>query len=157
VDETIGYGPEQRCTVLFVRGGRRMVIVRDELEPLTEAEQAAYEMVRMALLELERERTPEVALADRWKGGEMVLKPKDPSLAAKTIPLAVFFRKIVMLRDRIRYLEQKINAHKGLDDTDKVELQQYLTQMQGSLTTFNVLFREREDWFTGQKGSRDQD
>lgn len=93
----------------------------------------------------------ETPLADRWEGGSMVIQPRDPSLQAKEIPLDTFFSKIVMIRDRLRVLEQKINAHKGLSAAEKVDLQQYITKSYGSLTTFNLLFRERADGFTGAK------
>ncbi len=91
-----------------------------------------------------------VYLADKWKGGLMVLEPKDENLSVKEIPIETFFHKIVMVRDRLRVLEQSINSHKVLDDQDKVNLQQYVTRMYGSLTTFNVLFRDKEQHFKGE-------
>lgn len=94
-----------------------------------------------------------VPLGDRWKGGTMLLQPADSSLKPKEIPVDIFFHKIVMARDRLRVLEQQINAHKMLSDEDKVNLQQYITRIYGSFTTFNVLFKDKEHWFAGEKGA----
>ena len=93
-----------------------------------------------------------VPLVDKWQGGTMVLNAGDKNLKPKEIPIEVFFHKIVMLRDRLRVMEQQINAHKKLSDEEKINLQQYITRIYGTLTTFNVLFRDKEDWFVGEKG-----
>ena len=93
----------------------------------------------------DEEFTPQ--LAPRWVGGRAVLHPHDASLATKEIELEVFFRKIVMVRDNLRVLEQKINAHPKLDDAERIELQHYITKSYGSLTTFNLLFKEKEQTF----------
>ena len=89
-------------------------------------------------------------IADRWRGGELVLKPGKDGTQEKRIPLDQFFHKIVMVRDKLRVLEQKLNGSKALEADEKVQMQQYITSCYGSLTTFNVLFKEREDWFVGQ-------
>lgn len=94
----------------------------------------------------------EVSMGDRWRGGEMILKPGKDGTQPKSVPLDQFFHKIVMVRDKLRVLEQKVNSAKGLADDEKVQLQQYITACYGSLTTFNALFRDREDYFTGQSG-----
>ena len=85
------------------------------------------------------------------KNGQMILKPADTALKEKEIPIEVFFHKIVMLRDRLRVMEQRINAHKSLSDEDKIDLQQYITRIYGSLTTFNILFKHQSDQFVGEK------
>jgi len=97
-----------------------------------------------------------VPLGDRWKGGMMLLQPADKSQKPKEVPIDIFFHKIVMLRDRLRVMEQQINAHKQLSDEDKVNLQQYITRIYGSLTTFNVLFKNKEQWFIGDKGAKEE-
>jgi hypothetical protein len=91
-------------------------------------------------------------LAGKWEGGEMVLRPGREGAQDKRIPIDSVFHKVVMIRDRLRVLEQKINSHPKLTGEDKVQMQQYVTACYGSLTTFNVLFASREDQFVGQKG-----
>ena len=93
-----------------------------------------------------------VPIGARWKRGTMILKPGDPTLASKEVPIEAFFHKIVMVRDRLRVMEQKINAHKVMEDDEKVDLQQYITAIYGSLTTFNVLFKETHHQFKGMSG-----
>lgn len=91
-----------------------------------------------------------VPIADKWKGGKLILEPGDTNLTNKEIPIDGFFHKIVMVRDRIRVMEQKINAS-NLDDQEKVDVQQYITRIYGSLTTFNVLFKNKSQQFVGAK------
>jgi hypothetical protein len=112
--------------------------------------------LEMSLLKILRQWsdiTEIVPLGDRWINGTMLLQPADKTQKAKEVPIETFFHKIVMLRDRLRVLEQHINAHKILTDEDKIHLQQYVTRIYGSLTTFNVLFKNKEHWFVGEKGS----
>lgn len=108
---------------------------------------AALEKIIEPLTEL----VEDCKIAEKWEGGNLVMQPKDKSLQSKEIPIETFFHKIVMTRDRLRVMEQKINTSK-LGDSEKVELQQYITRIYGSLTTFNVLFRFKDDHFKGTGG-----
>nr|WP_321222580.1 hypothetical protein [uncultured Psychroserpens sp.] len=92
-----------------------------------------------------------VNIADKWKGGKLILEPKDTSLQGKELPIDSFFHKITMVRDRLRVMEQKINSSKNLDEQEKIDLQQYITRSYGSLTSFNVLFKMKSQQFVGQK------
>ncbi len=121
-----------------------------EVETQSEAERSLVKILRMwgGLTET-------VPLGDKWIKGMMLLQPADKTLKPKEIPVEDFFHKIVMLRDRLRVLEQNINSNKKLTDEDKVNLQQYITRCYGSLTTFNVLFRNKEQWFVGEKSGKE--
>jgi len=124
--------------------------VTAEIETVSQVEKSLLKILRQW-----GEVTELVPLGDRWRNGTMLLQPADKSQKAKEVPIDAFFHKIVMLRDRLRVLEQNINSHKILSDEDKVNLQQYITRIYGSLTTFNVLFKNEEHWFVGQKGGRE--
>jgi hypothetical protein len=95
-------------------------------------------------------------IADRWTGGQLILKPGRPGTQEKAIPIEAFFRKIIAVRERLRVLEQRINAHPKLGDDDRLQLQEYITRAYGSLTTFNVLFSDPADRFVGTKGAEDE-
>jgi hypothetical protein len=90
-----------------------------------------------------------VEMAGKWDGGTILIKPGDSSMQSKEIDIEGFFHKVVMVRDRLRVLEQKLNAHPKLSEAEKVEMQQYISRCYGSLTTFNVLFKSEEDRFHG--------
>ncbi len=121
--------------------------VTEEIETHSEVEKSLLRILR-----LWNGTSEVVPLGDRWIGGTVIIQPADKTLKPKEIPVADFFHKIVMLRDRLRVLEQNINSNKKLSDEDKVNMQQYVTRCYGSLTTFNLLFRNKENWFVGEKG-----
>lgn len=123
----------------------------EEIETHAEVEKSLLKILRLwgGLSET-------VPLGDKWIGGSLLIQPADKSLKPKEIPIADFFHKIVMLRDRLRVLEQNINSNKKLSDEEKVNIQQYITRCYGSLTTFNVLFKNKEQWFIGEKGGKEE-
>lgn len=120
-------------------------IASDEQVTFSEAEKSLIKILR-AFSDI----SEEVPLGDKWKGGVMILKSSDENLKEKEVPIETFFHKIVMVRDRLRVMEQRINAS-NLDDEEKINLQQYITRIYGSLTTFNVLFKQKEHQFVGEK------
>ena len=134
--------------VPVTRPTRAATALPEELTDMTREEFA------QAIREVLQEETAEVRLANKWEGGTIILKPGDPSAQAKEIPLDALLHKVVMIRDRLRVLEAKLNAHEKLSDADKVDLQQYVTRCYGSLTTFNVLFKEEKDRFVGDRSDK---
>lgn len=122
-------------------------IASDEQVTFSEAEKSLIKILR-AFSDI----SEEVPLGDKWKGGVMILKSSDENLKEKEVPIETFFHKIVMLRDRLRVMEQRINAS-NLDDEEKINLQQYITRIYGTLTTFNVLFKQKEHQFVGEKNN----
>lgn len=143
--------------ICFIESGIKTVNKDQQLD-ITERVEPEYNVsfseAEDALIKILREWsdvTEIISLGDKWKNGTMILKPGDTTLKEKEVPIDVFFNKIVMLRDRLRVMEQRINAHDKLSNEDKINLQQYITRIYGSLTTFNVLFKYRTDYFEGDK------
>lgn len=148
--------------VFFERGGKIeltkyntdiKVLSEPENKPRTGLTLAEVEEAINFVLDKHQAITYKAPIADKWKSGTLIMKPANPDLQAKEVPIETFFHKIVMLRDRLRVLEQNINTHPKLDEPDKIDLQQYITRAYGSLTTFNVLFAEKDDYFVGQKSN----
>lgn len=146
--------------IFFERGGKMEITKRSddltvidapEEKPKTGLTLKEVEKVLRFVLEEQGALQEVVTLGDKWIGGNMILQPANSSLKPKEVQIEVFFHKIVMLRDRLRVLEQNINSHEGLSDEDKINLQQYITRIYGSLTTFNVLFSDKEHYFVGAK------
>ena len=146
-------------TVVFMEKGRLEVSKAYNAVEVVEAAEPDTDLI--SLSDIERTLTnilkkysdvsEIVPLGDRWIGGKMVFYPANTTQQPKEIPIDVFFNKIIMLRDRLRVMEQRINAHDKLSEEDKINLQQYLTRIYGSLTTFNVLFKEKDHHFVGEK------
>jgi hypothetical protein len=130
-------------------------VVRRKTDPNEIVDLGDLNMTREELMEIFREAAGEAEappLAGKWEGGTLRLIPGKADLQAKDLSIDSLFHKVVMVRDRLRTLEQKINGHSKLTDAEKVEMQSYITRVYGSLTSFNILFREKGDQFVGQKG-----
>lgn len=146
--------------IFFERGGKIEITKRNTDLQVLEINEAApkstlsiseIEKVMSYVLDKFGALNEVVPLGEKWEGGMMLLQPANKELKPKEIPVETFFHKIVMLRDRLRVLEQNINSSKSLSDEEKVNIQQYITRTYGSLTTFNVLFAEKEHYFVGAK------
>lgn len=145
--------------IIFVRGGKLQfsksnteLIVKEAVEAQeqnTGLDLAKIEEVINYVLSKHEVLIEQVPLGEKWAGGMMILQPSSNTLKSKELPIETFFHKIVMVRDRLRVLEQNINSHPKLSDEEKVNLQQYITRIYGSLTTFNVLFKEKDHYFSG--------
>ncbi|QSQ18635.1 hypothetical protein JY651_25025 [Pyxidicoccus parkwayensis] len=131
------------------------VVVRRRVDPQEEVDLEGLSMTREELMDIFREASglgDAPPLANKWEGGTLRLVPGNPELQPKDMPIDSLFHKVVMVRDKLRVLEQKLNAHPKLTDAEKVEMQSYITRVYGSLTSFNVLFKEKADQFVGSKG-----
>ena len=118
--------------------------------PINEISDMDIEMILRRVIREEAGITA-VAPAEKWRGGSLVLRPGNPSLQERSWPIETFFHKIVMVRNRLRTLEQQVNAAEMPEDV-KVKLQGYISGCYGSLTSFNVLFADEEDQFKGSGG-----
>ena len=123
------------------------------IEAIEPADVISFDAAEKSLIKILRtfsDITEKVELGDKWDNGIMILRPADSNLKEKEIPIDTFFHKIVMVRDRLRVMEQRINSS-NLTDEEKINLQQYITRIYGSLTSFNVLFKYKEDQFIGAR------
>jgi hypothetical protein len=143
--------------VTFIENGLETIDIGSEFEVIEAAENevdtVSFYDVESSLRDILKKWSDVseiVPIGDKWKGGKMILDPGQAGLASKEIPIDVFFHKIIMVRDRLRVMEQKINASK-LEEVEKIELQQYITRIYGSLTSFNILFKSPTHNFVGEK------
>jgi len=143
--------------VTFIDNGLETIPLNDAFEVIEAAENEVdtisfYDVEKSLtnILKKWSDVTEIVPIADKWKGGKMIMEPGQQGVQGKEVPIDTFFNKIIMVRDRLRVMEQKVNAS-NLADNEKVDLQQYITRIYGSLTTFNVLFKSQTDYFVGEK------
>jgi len=142
--------------VTFIENGLETIDVSDDFEVIegveSEVDSVSFfevESIFRNLLKKYSDVSEIVPIADKWKGGNLTLNPGDSNLQSKDISIDTFFHKIVMVRDRVRVMEQKINSSKNLADQEKIDLQQYISRIYGSLTTFNILFKDDTHNFKG--------
>jgi len=143
--------------VTFIDDGLETIDLDSEFEVIEAADDdvdtVSFYEVESSLVQILKkwsDVTEVVHIADKWKGGKIILEPGDTNLQSKEISIDGFFHKITMVRDRLRVMEQKINSSKNLDEQEKIDLQQYITRSYGSLTTFNVMFKLKSEQFVGQ-------
>lgn len=144
--------------VTFIDNGLETIELDSEFEVIEAAEDevdtVSFFEVESSLVQILKkwsDASEVVSIADKWKGGKLILEPADTNLQSKEMSIDNFFHKITMVRDRLRVMEQKINSSKNLDEQEKIDLQQYITRSYGSLTTFNVLFKLKTQQFVGQR------
>jgi hypothetical protein len=147
--------------VTFVENGLETLAIDDDFEVIEavegEVDSVSFSEIESSLVEILKrwsDVSEVVPLAEKWRGGQLIIQPKDKTLQSKEIPIDTFFHKIVMLRDRLRVMEQKINASKSLEEDEKIDLQQYITRCYGSLTTFNILFKLPTHHFVGESSKK---
>ena len=150
---------EQTAEIAFEDALRKVAPASSDLQPaeatakVSELEMPLASLIRDAAhavveaLGLEQQDAVVEGLANRWQSGTLFMQPADTSLQPKEVPLETFFHKIVMIRNNLRVLEQKVNVSDKLSEADKFDLQQYITRCYGSLTTFNILFKNKDDQF----------
>ncbi|SDH92005.1 hypothetical protein [Winogradskyella thalassocola] len=143
--------------VTFIDNGLETIDLDSEFEVIEAAEDEVdtvsfYEVERSlkSILKKWSDASEVVTIADKWKGGKLIMEPRDSNLKSSEVPIDTFFHKITMVRDRLRVMEQKINSS-NLEEQDKIDLQQYITRSYGSLTSFNVLFKLKTQQFVGQR------
>ncbi|HLA56285.1 MAG TPA: hypothetical protein VK623_09305 [Flavobacterium sp.] len=143
--------------VTFIENGLETIALDSAFEIIEAAENEVdtvsfYDVEKSlkAILQKWSDVTQVIPIADKWKGGKLIMDPGQAGVQGKEVPIDTFFHKIVMVRDRVRVMEQKINAS-NLEESEKIEMQQYITRIYGSLTTFNVLFKSPTDYFVGEK------
>lgn len=147
----------QHYWVTFIENGLETIALDEDIEIIEAADNEVdtvsffdVESSLVRILKKYSDVTQIVHIGDKWKGGKLILEPNDTNLKSKEIKIDDFFHKITMVRDRLRVMEQKVNSS-NLDEQEKIDLQQYITRIYGSLTTFNVLFKMKEHNFVGQK------
>ncbi|MBU2920091.1 hypothetical protein KO504_01935 [Winogradskyella psychrotolerans] len=143
--------------VTFIDNGLETIDLDSEFDVIEAAEDdvdtvSFYEVERSlkSILKKWSDVSEVVTIADKWKGGKLIMQPGDTNLKSSEMPIDTFFRKITMVRDRLRVMEQKINSS-NLEEQEKIDLQQYITRSYGSLTSFNVLFKLKSQQFVGQR------